>query len=259
MSKHLKKLFIGGNWKSNNTLQQTKDLVEKVVNNLKFDDKKVDVVVAPVFVHLPWVLESITNKVQVAAQNTSKTAFGAYTGEIAPQQIKDLGINWAILGHSERRQYYGETDEVVATKTKLAISTSLNIVLCIGETLQERESGKTMSILERQLTEVKSKGQLTKEDWLKVVVAYEPVWAIGTGKVASTEQAEEVHKHIRGWLDAEVSKEISDATRIIYGGSVTEKNSTDLMKQKNIDGFLVGGASLKSSFSDIVDSTKVKL
>jgi len=251
-----RKLFIGGNWKCNNTLSQTKELVEKVINQLKFDDKKAEVIVSPVFIHIPYVMSAIKNKVQVAAQNASATAFGAYTGEIAPQQLKDLGINWAILGHSERRQYYGENDEIVAQKTKLALANKLSVILCCGETFAERESNSTLKVIHRQLNAVKA--QLTLDDWYKIVIAYEPVWAIGTGKVATTGQAEEVHASIRAWLGSEFSKEVQNKTRVIYGGSVTEKNCDELIKQSNIDGFLVGGASLKSTFIPIVESTNKK-
>jgi len=216
-----RKLFIGGNWKCNNTLAQTKELVEKVVNPLKFDENKTEVVISPVFLHLPYVISAIKNKVQVAAQNSSSTGYGAYTGEIAPQHLKDLGINWTILGHSERRQYYAENDDVVALKTKIAIANKLNVILCCGETFAERESNSTLTVIHRQLNAVKA--QLSLEDWYKVVIAYEPVWAIGTGKVATTGQAEEVHASIRDWLGKEFSKEVQNKTRIIYGGSVTEK------------------------------------
>ena len=247
----VRRLFVGGNWKSNNTFSQTQDLVKNVYNKLTFSAQKVDVIAAPVFLHLPWVHENVQKSVQVSAQNTSATQFGAYTGEIAPNHLKDLGINWAILGHSERRQYYHETSELVAAKTALALSSGLNVIACVGEKLEERESGHTNQVVSAQLEPLLKHIQAAQ--WKNVVIAYEPVWAIGTGKVASPEQAQEVHDYIRKIL-AKLSPDVAQTTRIIYGGSVTEKNSDILIGQKDIDGFLVGGASLKPQFADIVNS-----
>eukprot|EP00331_Platyophrya_macrostoma_P015487 CAMPEP_0176475162 /NCGR_PEP_ID=MMETSP0127-20121128/43450_1 /TAXON_ID=938130 /ORGANISM="Platyophrya macrostoma, Strain WH" /LENGTH=257 /DNA_ID=CAMNT_0017870721 /DNA_START=27 /DNA_END=800 /DNA_ORIENTATION=- len=257
MAESKRKLFIGGNWKSNNTLQQTKDLVRDVYNKLTFDENRVEVIASPVSLHICTVVADLTSKVQVAAQNCSDKAFGAFTGEISPLHIKDLGLKWVIIGHSERRQIYKETDELLASKAKLAVNNGLSVIYCIGETLDEREKGDTLKVVETQLNALT--GSLSKEEWEKLVIAYEPVWAIGTGKVATTEQAEEVHKNIREWLSKTISPETAESVRIIYGGSVTEKNSGDLIKQANIDGFLVGGASLKPGFIDIVESTKAKL
>eukprot|EP00330_Aristerostoma_sp_ATCC50986_P004075 CAMPEP_0114579734 /NCGR_PEP_ID=MMETSP0125-20121206/4087_1 /TAXON_ID=485358 ORGANISM="Aristerostoma sp., Strain ATCC 50986" /NCGR_SAMPLE_ID=MMETSP0125 /ASSEMBLY_ACC=CAM_ASM_000245 /LENGTH=251 /DNA_ID=CAMNT_0001770727 /DNA_START=62 /DNA_END=813 /DNA_ORIENTATION=- len=248
----LRKLFIGGNWKCNNSLVQTQDLVKNVYNKLDFDTNKVEVVCSPVFVHIPWVLQNVQSKVQVSAQNSSLTGYGAYTGEIAPQHLSDLGLKWVILGHSERRQYYNETDQVVANKTKYAIENNLSVILCIGESLEQREAGKTLDVVTSQLNAVKS--QLSQDAWKNVVIAYEPIWAIGTGKTASPEQAEEVHVAIRNWISKDLSSNLAQTTRIIYGGSANEKNCKDLFAQKNIDGFLVGGASLKPAFNDIVNS-----
>lgn len=256
MASALRRLFIGGNWKCNNTLAQTKDLVENTLNKIKFDQSKVEVVVAPIALHIPYVQSALHKSIQIAVQNTSATGTGAYTGEIAPQQVKDLGLKWTILGHSERRQYYHETDEVIATKTRNALDNGLDVIFCIGENLQQREGNKTLDVVSTQLRAVKSK--LSSQDYSRLVIAYEPVWAIGTGKTASPEQAEEVHDFIRGFLSKEVSKDVSNATRIIYGGSVTEKNAEDLFKQKNIDGFLVGGAALKPAFTQIVDACKTR-
>eukprot|EP01016_Furgasonia_blochmanni_P005156 TRINITY_DN119_c0_g1_i1.p1 TRINITY_DN119_c0_g1~~TRINITY_DN119_c0_g1_i1.p1 ORF type:complete len:290 (-),score=132.40 TRINITY_DN119_c0_g1_i1:247-1116(-) len=252
----LRRLFVGGNWKCNNTVAQTKDLVEKVVNKLTFDTKKTEVVVSPVFTQIPLVQSLIKNQVQVAAQNSSATSYGQYTGEIAPEHLVDLGLKWVILGHSERRQFYGETNELVGQKVHLALDKGLGVIACVGEKLEDREKNTTNKVIEAQLNAIKAK--LQKDQWAKVVVAYEPVWAIGTGKVATPEQAQEVHLFIRRWLESQLAKEIANNTRIIYGGSVNEKNSSDLIRQGDIDGFLVGGASLKSGFIDIVNSTAKK-
>lgn len=258
MSSALRRLFVGGNWKCNNTLSQTKDLINNTLNKIRFDQNKVEVVVAPVSLQLQYVLQNLSKEsgIQVAAQNTSATGLGAYTGEIAPQLVKDLGLRWTILGHSERRQYYGENDEVVAKKTKNALDNGLDVILCVGESLQQREGGKFLDLISSQINAVKS--QINSQDFNRIVIAYEPVWAIGTGKTASPDQAEEVHAHIRKYLNNEVSKDVSDKLRIIYGGSVTEKNAEELIQKSNIDGFLVGGAALKPAFTQIVDACKTK-
>ncbi|KAL4469477.1 hypothetical protein ABPG74_004730 [Tetrahymena malaccensis] len=251
----IRRLFVGGNWKCNNTLAQTKDLVNSVLNKLHFDPSKVDVVVAPVFLHVPWVAEHIQKPVQVSVQNTSLTGTGAYTGEISVAHVKDLGLNWAILGHSERRQYYGETNEVVANKVKYAVENGLDVIACVGEHLADREANQTNQVVEGQLEAIR--GKLNEAQWEKIVIAYEPVWAIGTGKVATPAQAQEVHEFIRSYLTQKVSQNVSQKTRILYGGSVTEKNAGELIHQKDIDGFLVGGASLKPAFADIVAACNI--
>lgn len=166
--------------------------------------------------------------------------FGAYTGEICADQIRNFDIRWVILGHSERRTHFGETDQVVAKKIESALKSGLNVIFCFGETLAEREQGKTIEVIQRQLDAARP---VIGDHWNKLVFAYEPVWAIGTGKTATTEQVDEIHKWIRGYL-AKISPEAGN-TRVIYGGSVTEKNCNELINVPDVDGFLVGGASLK--------------
>ena len=178
---------------------------------------------------------------------------GAYTGEISGDLLKDLGINWTLAGHSERRAGFGmpgETNEIVAKKAKAGLKAGLNVILCIGETLAARENDETMNVLVKQLSAVTK--ELKPEDWNNIVLAYEPVWAIGTGKVATPEQAEEVHNQLRQWLATNVSPEIAKTIRIIYGGSVNGKNCNSLIACPNVDGFLVGGAALKPEFVDII-------
>jgi len=253
--KAARKFFVGGNWKSNGSVSSIKDLIGKVLNPHPFDFQSVDVVISPTFVHLPLVQSLLKPGFQVSAQNASLTGPGAYTGEISPESLKDLGINWVILGHSERRSFYGESDEVVSGKIKRSLKSELNVVACVGENLKERESQITNDVITRQLSAMK--GNII--DWNRVVIAYEPVWAIGTGVSATPEQAQEVHDFIRNWIRREVGVGESEKTRIIYGGSVTEGNCGVLVGMKDIDGFLVGGASLKKSFVDIVESGKRKL
>jgi triosephosphate isomerase (TIM) len=201
------------------------------------------VVVAPASLHIQTVRDTIRSDIAVSVQNSGKdTGYGAYTGELSPDMIKDFGLNWVITGHSERRVGFGsagESSELVATKTKNAIKTGLNVMACVGESLDEREAGNTLKIvLDDHLAAIAK--VLETDDWSKVVIAYEPVWAIGTGKTASPEQAQEVHAAIRNWVFENVSPEIAEAVRIIYGGSVKSSNAGILADCADIDGFLVG-------------------
>jgi triosephosphate isomerase len=199
------------------------------------------VVISPPSLYLLLAREHLRKGLEVASQNVFDKPNGAFTGEISVDQLKDSGITWTILGHSERRVLLAEDDSFVACKTKAALDGGLGVILCCGESLEQREKGVTVQHVTSQLKAVADK----VKDWSKIVVAYEPIWAIGTGKVATTEQAQEVHKAIRDWLRSDVSAEAADKTRILYGGSVSAKNCKDLSKQPDIDGFLVGGASLK--------------
>ncbi|CDW90416.1 triosephosphate isomerase [Stylonychia lemnae] len=223
-------------------------MIESVRQIIPLLNKNVDVVVAPASVHLTSVKSLLTPLISVAAQNCGAQGNGAFTGEVSADILVDLGLQWVILGHSERRSLYNESSEVVAKKTKYALSKGLNVILCIGEKLDEREAGTTNDVLKAQLDACKD----SIENWGKVVVAYEPVWAIGTGKVASPEQAQETQAYVRSWLRDSVSEEVANNTRIIYGGSVTETNCAELIQQQDVDGFLVGGASLKPGFADII-------
>lgn len=183
-------------------------------------------------------------------QNAYKVASGAFTGEVSPALLKDVGATWVILGHSERRQIFGETDELIAEKVVHALEQGLKVIACIGETLQEREAGQTEAVVFRQ---TKALADAVK-DWSNVVLAYEPVWAIGTGKTATPAQAQEVHAALRKWLADNISADVSASLRIQYGGSVTAANAKELASQPDIDGFLVGGASLKPEFVNIVNA-----
>jgi len=193
-----------------------------------------------------------SEKFGVAAQNCYKVAKGAFTAEISPQMIKDCGCQWVILGHSERRHVFGETDELIGEKVGFALESGLSIIPCIGEKLEEREAGKTEEVCFNQLKAIADK----VSDWSKVVLAYEPVWAIGTGKTASPEQAQEVHAALRKWLAEKVSPEVSENLRILYGGSVSAANCKELATCPDIDGFLVGGASLKPDFVTIINANQ---
>jgi len=243
-----RKFFVGGNFKMNGSLAGIKEIVEGL--NKAELNPAVEVVVSPPSIYLSYTREILRKDIGVAAQNVFDKSNGAFTGEISVTQLSDLGINWVILGHSERRTILNETDSFVASKTKAALDGGLSVILCIGESLEQREAGTTVAVVTSQLAAV---AEIVK-DWTKVVIAYEPIWAIGTGKVATTAQAQEAHKAIRDWLADKVSKEAAEKTRILYGGSVTDKNSKELATQPDVDGFLVGGASLKPAFIDIINS-----
>jgi triosephosphate isomerase len=241
-----RKFFVGGNWKLNGDKKSIDEIVA-FMNGGDLPDN-VDIVVAPPASYLMYSREKLNQKVQTSAQNCYKVAKGAFTGEISPAMVKDCGATWVILGHSERRHVFGETDQLVAEKTIHAISEGVGVIFCIGEKLEEREANKTKDVCFRQL----KAAQDLKVDWSKTVIAYEPVWAIGTGKTASPDQAQEVHVWVRDWLKANVSEQAANTVRIIYGGSVTADNARELAAKPDIDGFLVGGASLKPDFVKII-------
>ena len=220
------------------------------LNDAKLDPNT-EVVISPPAVYLIPTREHLRSGIEVAAQNVFDKPNGAFTGELSVSHLKDAGIAWTLLGHSERRVVLKESDSFVASKTKYALGEGVGVILCCGETLEQREAGKTIEVVTAQLGAVVKEGV---KDWGKIVVAYEPVWAIGTGKVATTEQAQEVHGKIREWIGKEVGGKAAEETRIIYGGSVSEKNCGELAKEKDIDGFLVGGASLKPAFVDIINA-----
>lgn len=243
--------FLAGNWKMYKTSAESASFVKEFLPMVS-GVRGVEIVLAPPFPSLPLVA-SLTagSNVGVASQNVHFAAEGAYTGEVSPSMVKSAGAGYAIVGHSERRQYFAETDEYVGRKVKAALDAGIVPILCIGETLEERETGKTFETTGRQL-----RAGLSGIDFAqgaKVVVAYEPVWAIGTGRTATPAQAQEVHAYLRGVLAELWGRGAADSIRILYGGSVKPENIADLMAQPDIDGALVGGASLKAaSFAGIV-------
>ncbi|KAH7096570.1 triose phosphate isomerase [Auriculariales sp. MPI-PUGE-AT-0066] len=247
-----RKFFVGGNWKLNPTSLSAAKALATSLKQASLNDN-VEVVVAPPSLYVIPIQDTLVgSNVGVAAQNSYIKESGAFTGEISVAQLADAGVKYVILGHSERRTLFSETCEVVALKTKAAVAAGLTVVYCIGETLEEREADKTTAVVDVQVQAAVK--ELDEKAWSKIVIAYEPVWAIGTGKVATADQAQEVHKHIRTYLDKHVSASVAAATRIIYGGSVTAANSADLATRPDIDGFLVGGASLKPEFTNICNA-----
>ena len=249
-----RKLIIAGNWKMNKTVAEALTLVNDLKRDLA-NIKEVDVVVAPPFTALESVSKAIIDSnLRLAAQNMSEHNFGAFTGEICAGMLKEFSVRYVILGHSERRQYQKEPDALIAKKAAAVHGASLKPIVCVGETLAERDGGLTEQVLETQVRG--SLAGLTKEQMIETVVAYEPVWAIGTGKTASTQQAQEAHKFIRKVIAAMFDAEVARKVRIQYGGSVKPNNAKELMSQPDVDGALVGGASLEArSFADIVKNS----
>lgn len=241
----MRKAMIAGNWKLHKTIPEALDLVSALKKDLA-DKTDIDIVVAPVFTALASVAAVLKDSsIALAGQNCYCENSGAFTGEVSPAMLKDAGCRHVILGHSERRQIFGENDELINRKVKAALAEGLTPIFCIGETLEERESDEMMDVLQRQVTV--GLGGLSEEQALRIVVAYEPVWAIGTGKVASGEQAQEAHAFVRGLLAGLFSADVAEQVRILYGGSVKPDNVDGLMAQTDIDGTLVGGASLKAA------------
>ncbi|HEX9046872.1 MAG TPA: triose-phosphate isomerase [Verrucomicrobiae bacterium] len=249
-----RKLIIAGNWKMNKTVAEALTLV----NDLKRDlgsVKEVDIVVAPPFTALESVGKAVLDSnIKLAAQNMSENNFGAYTGEICAGMLKEFSTRYVILGHSERRQYQKETDALIAKKAAAVHAANLKPIVCVGETLAEREGNLTENVLETQVRG--SLAGLSKEQAVETIVAYEPVWAIGTGKTATTQQAQDAHAFIRKVLASMFDADVARKIRIQYGGSVKPNNAKELMGQPDVDGALVGGASLEArSFADIVKNS----
>ena len=249
-----RKLIVAGNWKMNKTVAEALLLVGELkrgAGNLQ----DVDIVVCPPFTALSEVANALRDSnIYLGAQNMSEHGPGAYTGEIAAEMLKELEVGYVILGHSERRQYQKESDELIAKKAQAAHAAALQPIVCVGETLAEREAGQTEKVLEGQVRG--SLFGLSKEQMRRTVVAYEPVWAIGTGKTATTSQAQEAHAFIRGLLAKLFDATIARLVRIQYGGSVKPSNARELMSQPDVDGALVGGASLEAqSFTEIIQNS----
>ena len=249
-----RKLIIAGNWKMNKTVAESLDLVRSLKIELT-NVKEVDIVVCPPFTALGEVSKAILDSnIRLGAQNMSENGVGAFTGEIAAGMLKEFSVRYVILGHSERRQYQKESDTLISKKALAVHAASLKPIVCVGETLAEREAGQMEKVLETQVRG--SLAGLTKEQMVETVLAYEPVWAIGTGKTATTQQAQDAHAFIRGLLVKMFDESVAKKVRIQYGGSVKPSNSRELMSQLDVDGALVGGAALEArSFADIIKNS----
>ncbi|KAG2482928.1 hypothetical protein HYH03_018206 [Edaphochlamys debaryana] len=248
------KFFVGGNWKCNGSVASVRTLVDEL--NAGSVPKGVEVVCSPPYIYIDYVMQHLdAQKFALAAQNCWISGNGAFTGEVSAEQLADFGVPWVILGHSERRALCGETNEVVGKKSSHALAAGLGVIACVGETLEQRNGGAMWTVLDAQMKALVDE----IKDWSKVVVAYEPVWAIGTGVVATPEQAQEVHARLRAFCAKHLGAAVADKLRIIYGGSVNDANCAELALQEDIDGFLVGGASLKGpAFIKICQSGAAK-
>lgn len=249
----MRKNIVAGNWKMNMDLAEA----ETLISSLKLQDNKetnVEVIVAPAFTNLYSAFQALRESpITVAAQNMHQSESGAFTGEISAGMLKSIGIKTVILGHSERRAYFNETDESLAEKVNTAIAQDMTAIFCFGEELEDRKSGNHFKVVESQLKN--GLLHINEDDWKHIVLAYEPVWAIGTGETASPEQAQEMHAFIRNLIKEEYTAQIADSVSILYGGSVKPANAKEIFSQPDVDGGLIGGASLDAvSFFQLVDS-----
>jgi triosephosphate isomerase len=255
----MRRLFVAGNWKMNLMRHQAVALAESLARRCpahQAQEAAAQVAVCPPYVYLEAVRRCLEGSaVELGAQNAWCEAPGAFTGEVAPEMLRDLGCQWVILGHSERRTLLHESDELVSRKAARALQVGLQVILCVGETLEQRQAGQTDQVLKRQLTG--SLYSITRDQMAGVVLAYEPVWAIGTGVTATTEQAQEAHRHLRSCMATRYNSQVAQETRILYGGSVKAQNARALLEQPDVDGALVGGASLKpDDFLPIVQAAQ---
>lgn len=250
----MRKNIVAGNWKMNTTLPEGLQLAKEVNDALKGIDAKCDVIICVPFTHLAPINGVIDqNILGLGAENCADHTSGAYTGEVSAPMVASTGATYVILGHSERRQYYGETSETLKEKVNLALANGLTPIFCIGEVLEEREAGKHFEVVKTQIEDALF--DLSAEDFSKLILAYEPVWAIGTGKTATDDQAQEIHAYIRSVIEGKYGKEVAENTSILYGGSCKPSNAKALFAKPDVDGGLIGGASLKAdSFMGIVEA-----
>lgn len=243
--------IVAGNWKMHKNAEETEDLLNDLIDKLP-NDVEARVIVAPTFVNLSSAVEHLQfTNIGVAAQNMHQSEAGAFTGEISADMLKSIGVNIVILGHSERRAYFHETDALLAEKVNTALKHDLEVIFCFGEELKDRQSEQHFNLVENQLKDALF--HLEAKDWENIILAYEPVWAIGTGETASPEQAQEMHKFIRETIAAKFGAEVAENVSILYGGSVKPENAKEIFSKPDVDGGLIGGAALKAAdFSAIV-------
>lgn len=255
MDKTKRKTVLAGNWKMNKTAKEAAELIDELIGAV--GDAGCEVVICVPYTDIHIAVEKCAGtKIKVGAQNCHFKKSGAYTGEISTDMLVEAGVSHVIVGHSERRQYFGETDETVNLRAKAAVEAELTAIICVGELLEERENSLTESVVSRQVTAALS--EMTREDLTKVIIAYEPVWAIGTGRTATSEQAAEVCGYIRGIVENLYDKQTAESLTIQYGGSMNPSNAGELLAQKDVDGGLIGGASLKASdFKALAEAASV--
>ena|SRR5574344_217378 len=253
----MRKKIVAGNWKMNMNLQNGVALAKELKEVLNADKPNCGVIICTPFIHLASVAEVLKGQtaVELGAENCADKEKGAYTGEVSAEMVKSTGAQYVILGHSERRQYYHETSEILKEKVQLALANGLKVIFCIGETLEEREANKQEAVVKAELEG--SVYNLSAEEWKNIILAYEPIWAIGTGKTATAEQAEEILAYIRSTVAEKYGKQAAEDTTILYGGSCKASNAPELFAKPDIDGGLIGGASLKApDFKGIIDAWK---
>ena len=247
-----RKKIVAGNWKMNNGLQETEILINELL--AETNHSGCEVMVAPSFVSLKTAIDSlIDNDIEVVSQNVHQSNDGAYTGEVSAKMLSSIGIKTTIIGHSERREYFSETHEVLKNKVDISLQNSIKIIFCFGEELKDRKTNNHFNIISNQISE--SLFHLSSSDWNNIILAYEPIWAIGTGETASSNQVQEMHSFIRNFIAQKYSNELAQKISILYGGSVKPNNAKEIFSMTDVDGGLIGGASLKSKdFFSIVNS-----
>lgn len=251
----MRKKIVAGNWKMNQDMNAGKELVDGIINGLPQLDEHKQVVICPPYIHLQQTAQQVENtaNTHVGAQNCYTEASGAYTGEVSAAMVKSTGATHVILGHSERRQYFSESNDMLAKKTDIALENGLTVIYCCGEPLDIRDAGTQNNFVEQQIKE--GLFHLSAEQMTNIVIAYEPIWAIGTGRTASSDQAQDMHAHIRSVLAEKYGAEIADKTTILYGGSCKPSNAAELFACQDVDGGLIGGASLKAAdFHGIIEA-----
>ncbi|MDG1681723.1 MAG: triose-phosphate isomerase [Flavobacteriaceae bacterium] len=247
-----RKKIVAGNWKMNNGLQETEILINELL--AETNHSGCEVMVAPSFVSLNTAIDSLNdNDIEVVSQNVHQSNDGAYTGEVSAKMLSSIGIKTTIIGHSERREYFSETHEVLKNKVDISLQNSIKIIFCFGEELKDRKTNNHFNIISNQISE--SLFHLSSSDWNNIILAYEPIWAIGTGETASSDQVQEMHSFIRNFIAQKYSNELAQKISILYGGSVKPNNANEIFSMTDVDGGLIGGASLKSKdFFSIVNS-----
>jgi triosephosphate isomerase (TIM) len=247
--------IVAGNWKMHKNAEETEDLLNELIDQVP-NDTNARVIVAPTFVNLASAADHLEfTRIEVAAQNMHQAESGAYTGEVSASMLKSVGVNIVILGHSERRAYFHETDATIAFKTDTALQHDMEVIFCFGEELKDRQAGNHFNIVENQLRD--GLFHLEAKDWDQIILAYEPVWAIGTGETATPDQAQEMHAFIRETVRAKYDSDVADNVSILYGGSVKPDNAAEIFSKRDVDGGLIGGAALKASdFAAIVKAVK---
>lgn len=254
----MKKKIVAGNWKMNKNYSESISLakeIEKAVNNLQSQDTKV--IIAPTFINLKGTIDSLNSgNVEVVAQNMHQAKNGAFTGEISADMLKQIGVKTVILGHSERREYFNETDESLAEKVTTVLENKMKTIFCFGEVLEDRKSDNHFNVVKKQIAN--GLFHISKEDWSSIVLAYEPVWAIGTGETASPEQAQEMHAFIRNLITEQYGSDIANNVSILYGGSVKPGNANEIFSKPDVDGGLIGGAALNTNdFLAIIEASNI--